>query len=183
MQSLLTALEKGKVSLSSDQIKDIPQEIIEKVCNLKLAYKVGNKTLVTKKHIYDRLLAIINKKSTASIKLEIAGIPIAPSFIQSVLENLIQDGLVEKQNQIYLPNYKNIISKEKVEGFLQTTIGVVSVSEVVEYFGFEPFIQDHGDRVYSNVTQYCKNILDMLTTEGKVAVYSPGINQYYWIEI
>jgi len=183
MQSLLTALEKGKVSLSSNQIKDIPQEMIDRACNLKLAYKVGNKVLVTKKHVYDRLLALIKENPTKIVKLEIESIPISPSFINNILENLIQDGLIEKENQTYIANYKNIISKEKVEGFLQTTIGVVSVSEVVEYFGFQSFIQDHEDRVYSNVAQYCKNILDMLTTEGKVAVYSLGIHQYYWIEI
>lgn len=183
MQSLLTALEKGKVSLSSNQIKDIPQEIIDKACQLKLAYNVGNKALVTKKYVYDRLLTLIKENPTKNIKLEIENIPISPSFINNILENLIQDGLIEKENQTYIANYKKIISKEKIEGFLRNTIGVVSVSEVIKYFGFEPFIQDHGDKVYSNVTQYCKNILDTLVAEGKAAIYNQAIDHYYWIEI
>ena len=183
MQSLLTALEKGKVSLSSDQIKDIPQEMIDRACNLKLAYKVGNKVLVTKKHVYDRLLALIKENPTKIVKLEIESIPISPSFINNILENLIQDGLIEKENQTYVANYKNIISKEKIEGFLQNTIGVVSVSEVVKYFGMKPFVQQNGEDVQSDVAQYCKNILDTLVAEEKAAIYSQAIDHYYWIEI
>ena len=179
MQTLLASLEKGIVNISSEEIKNIPLKDIEEICKLNLAYKVGDEFLVTKNYIYNLVLSSIKK--SPSVEIDVSGIPISPSFISNILENLVKDGLISKEDGWYIPNVQKIISKEGIESFFQHTISVFSVSDVVDNFGLKSFDKDYvGAKQYSDAAQHCKNILNELVTEGKIGVYKPGIDKYFW---
>jgi len=179
MQTLIASLEKGIVNISSEEIKNIPLKDIEEICKLNLGYKVGDEFLVTKNYIYNLVLSSIKK--SPSVEIDVSGIPISPSFISNILENLVKDGLISKEDGWYIPNVKKIISKEGIESFFQHTISVFSVSDVVDHFGLKSFGKDYvGAKQYSDAAQHCKNILNELVTEGKIGVYKPGIDKYFW---
>ena len=179
MQTLLASLEKGIVNISSEETKNILSKDIEEICKLNLAYKVGDEILVTKNYIYSLVLSSIKKDS--SVEINVNGIPISPSFISNVLENLMKDELISKEGDRYVPNVQKIISKEGIESFFQHTISVFSVSDVVEYFALNPFRKGFGGMdEYSDAGQHCKNILNELVTEEKIGVYKPGIDTYFW---
>jgi hypothetical protein len=185
MKRLLSALQSGKVILSHETMKDIPQEIINKACHLRLAYRLNDDVLVTKEYIYNHILTELKKNDLSYVEYEAKGIPLgkdilSPSLVKDILETLVSKELAFKEGTTYRANHEKIISKEQIESFLKPMARVFSVEEIVRQFGFGVFVTQYGHQVYSDVAMYCKQILEQLVSEEKAIKRVTGIDQYYW---
>ena len=188
MSDIAKSLEK-MLNESPVEFLDI-QELVEKdkalnelnkLCERKVAYRLGVDKFVGRQFLWNLILDNI-KVGNSLAQLQTDRHFVSQHIISKMLESMEREGLIEKEDGKYYVVLDKVLSREVILEFCHQRADQITTESILAHFRFNSNVTACGATGPSKAFYHCQQIVDKLCNEG-VLKRSNMDNSFSWGDI